>query len=151
MNLHFKTQIVWHLLLLSQLALSPLAHSNDIEKLITAMKNETPIITDLRQLTDEIGGRLTGTKANEQSIEWALNKFKDAGVKVKTESFLMPRAWIEQSASAQISGLNGLEFKTNIVAMPFTQSTPFKGTTAEIINLKQGSRENFAQIKNLFA
>jgi len=40
----------------------------------------------LRALTDQFGGRLTGTPAYRRSAEWAANQFREAGIKnVKLE------------------------------------------------------------------
>ena len=65
--------------------------NSDVENLIETMKAPTPIIADLKELTDEIGGRLTGTQANKKSVNWALKKFHEAGISAKKESFTMPR------------------------------------------------------------
>jgi hypothetical protein len=35
----------------------------------------------LRALTDQFGGRLTGTLAYRRSAEWAANQFREAGIK----------------------------------------------------------------------
>jgi len=130
------------------LLLTSVVNANDTEQLVETMKGNTPIITDLRQLTDEIGARLTGTQANEKSIQWALSKFKEANVAAKSESFEMPRAWVEQNASAIISG-QGINFGSNISAMPFTQTTPTSGTKGKLVNLSFGSKQNFDQAKGL--
>lgn len=34
-----------------------------------AMLGDTPVIDDLRELTDRIGGRATGSPANEAAVE----------------------------------------------------------------------------------
>ena len=74
--------------------------NSDVENLIVTMKAPTPIISDLKELTDEIGGRLTGTQANKKAVNWALKKFHAACVSAKKDSFTMPRAWVEKSISA---------------------------------------------------
>ena len=51
----------------------------DVDRLVAAMLGDTPIIADLRQLTDEIGGRVTGTASNLAAVEWGLAKFTEAG------------------------------------------------------------------------
>ncbi|WNC73105.1 M28 family peptidase [Thalassotalea psychrophila] len=125
-----------------------LAESNDIDKLIHAMKNQTPIIEDLQQLTDEIGPRLTGTKANEQSLDWAIKKFKQAGIQAQKESFEMPKSWSEQSASAIISGKN-IHFSARVAAMPFTKGTSSSGLTAAIVDIGKGDLAAFKQSHSL--
>ena len=43
------------------------AGADDTARLIAAMMGDTPMIDDLRALTDEIGGRPTGSDANRRS------------------------------------------------------------------------------------
>jgi len=134
-------------LLFSLTAISNLSHAtsifnSDVENLIITMKAPTPIISDLKQLTDEIGSRLTGTQANKDSINWALNKFHLANVSAKKESFIMPKAWLEKSVSAKV--FNGsFSFTPKIVAMPFTEGTDYQGLTAKIININKGDSQSF--------
>ncbi|MEW6990940.1 M28 family peptidase [Colwelliaceae bacterium 6441] len=135
-------------ILLTLMTTSSFAQGNDVDKLVSAMKSETPIIADLQQLTDEIGARLTGTKANEKALDWALEKFQLAGVSAKKESFAMPRAWVEYNASAQVTGKN-INIETNVVTMPFTGSTPEGGLKAELVNLGKADKNSFLQHQHL--
>ncbi len=116
--------------------------NSDVENLIVTMKAPTPIISDLKELTDEIGGRLTGTQANKKAVNWALKKFHAAGVSAKKESFTMPRAWVEKSISAKVFN-NLINFSPRIVAMPFTNKTHYQGLTAKIVNLGSGAESDF--------
>jgi len=118
--------------------------NSDVENLIVTMKAPTPIISDLKELTDEIGGRLTGTQANKKAVNWALKKFHAAGVSAKKESFTMPRAWVEKSISAKVFN-NRINFSPRIVAMPFTNKTHYQGLTAKIVNLKAGTETDFEE------
>lgn len=62
---------------------------------------ETPLLVDLRELCDRIGGRPTGATSCEQAIEWGLTKFKEAGLdSARTESFTVPALWLPQTAEA---------------------------------------------------
>ena len=116
--------------------------NSDVENLIATMKAPTPIISDLKQLTDEIGSRLTGTQANKNAVNWALNKFHQANVSAKKESFTMPKAWLEKSISAKVFSGN-FSFSPRIVAMPFTKGTDYQGITASIININKGDSQSF--------
>jgi hypothetical protein len=118
--------------------------NSDVENLIATMKAPTPIISDLKELTDEIGGRLTGTQANKKSVNWALKKFHAAGVSAKKESFTMPRAWVEKSISAKVFN-SRINFSPRIVAMPFTNKTHYQGLTAKIVNLRKGVESDFEE------
>ena len=66
--------------------------------LVAAMLAETPLVEDLRYLSNEIGGRATGSAANLRSVEWALERFREAGVDARREAFRMPGLWRELSA-----------------------------------------------------
>ena len=120
--------------------------NSDVENLIATMKAPTPIISDLRELTDEIGGRLTGTQANKKSVNWALKKFHEAGVSAKKESFDMPQAWLEKSISGKVFN-SQINFSPRIVAMPFTKKTHYRGLTAKIVNLNKGDETDFEKEK----
>jgi len=125
-----------------------LASNKELTTLIATMKNPTPLISDLKQLTDEIGSRMTGSAANSKSVVWALNKFKQAGVEAHKESFDMPRAWSELSNNVTVFNEN-ISFSPNIVAMPFTSKTQEDGLSAPLIDLHKGDKTAFLQNKNI--
>ncbi|MCJ8269972.1 MAG: hypothetical protein MJK04_11305, partial [Psychrosphaera sp.] len=113
----------------------------DVDTLVAAMMQQTPIIDDLKQLTDTIGGRLTGSKANEMAVQWALDKFKQAGVKVQKEAFTMPRNWQEVNTSAKVYG-KGITFTPQVVSQPFTPDS--SNMNGGIVDIKHGTAEDFA-------
>lgn len=128
----------------SNLSLATSIFNSDVENLIATMRAPTPVVTDLKQLTDEIGGRLTGTQANKDAVDWALHKFHQANVSAKKESFTMPKAWLEKSISGKV--FNGsFSFSPGIVAMPFTKGTDYQGLTADIVNINKGDSQSFSQ------
>ena len=127
---------------------SQTAWADNVKKLIVALDDKQEMIASLQQLTDQIGGRLTGTEANEQAVEWALATFKKAGVNASKEYFSMPKAWYEKDAKAEISGKD-ISFHANIVSMPFSDLIRFNNTAIEVVNLNYGSAEDFAAMNNL--
>ena len=94
------------------------ARADDVDRLVAAMLGDTPVITDLQSLTDEIGGRLTGSPENGAAIDWALERFRQAEVPAARERFTMPYQWQEHGVSAVISGDSG--FAASVVAKPFS-------------------------------
>ena len=61
------------------------------ERLATRAAGDTPMMKDLRELCDNIGGRPTGSAACDRAVEWGVKKFRDAGLtSVRTESFRLP-------------------------------------------------------------
>jgi hypothetical protein len=83
----------------------------------------TPLMEDLRQLCDEIGGRLSGSPAAERAVEWGLRKFREAGLQnVSGEPFTMPNLWLPESTEAAC--LAPEPFPIRAVAAPDSPSTP---------------------------
>ena len=127
---------------------APALHAQDVagaERLVAAMLGDTPLIADARALTDEIGGRPTGSAANERSVEWALDRFRKAGVPVTKEAFRMPELWLENSASATVHG-DGIDFWARIAAMPFSAPTQPQGLSAPLVDGGRGTPDDFARL-----
>jgi carboxypeptidase Q len=119
--------------------------ADDAARLVAAMLGDTPLIGDLRQLTDEIGGRATGSEANERAVVWGVERFREAGVDARAEPFEMPQLWLETSAVARIEG-DGVRFAPRVAAMPFSADTPAGGTSAPLIDAGDGSAADFARL-----
>ncbi len=139
-------QLINLLIILFLLPIS--CHANDVQRLVKAMKAPTPIIEDLQELTDTIGGRLTGTESNKKAVDWALAKFQAAGVDAHKESFSMPQAWLEHNASAVVSNKD-ISFTMQVAAMPFTKQTTDNEQPADIVDLGDGSQSSFNQAGTL--
>lgn len=118
--------------------------NSEAARLVSAMLADTPAIADLRQLCDEIGGRPTGSKANLEAVEWAMKKFRAAGVTVKKEKFSMPKLWLEGSAKATISG--DVSYTPEVIAMPFSTPTPKTGFKAPLIEIGHGTEKDFTRV-----
>ncbi|MDH4071822.1 MAG: M28 family peptidase, partial [Gammaproteobacteria bacterium] len=124
------------------LAWAPAQADDDGDRLIAAMLGDTPIISDLRSLTDEVGGRLTGSPQNEAAIDWALERFRQAEVPATRERFTMPFQWQEKSVSAEISGDS--RFVAHAVAKPF--STSADAVSAPLVDGGAGGADDFARL-----
>lgn len=118
---------------------------DDVSRLIGAMLGDTPLLRDLESLTDGIGGRATGSEANLRSVDWALGRFRAAGVPAKKEAFTMPSLWLERSARASVSG-DGVRFAPRVAAMPFAAATPSDGVTRPLLDAGFGTAEDFARL-----
>jgi carboxypeptidase Q len=130
------------LLCLSLLGSPALASNAELSRLIATFMEDTPMVSDLHSLTDEIGGRATGSQANLRSVEWALARFREAGVDARKEAFSMPSLWLERSARATVRGDN-VSYTPRIAAMPFSTSTPKGGLTAPLLPVGKGSEKDF--------
>jgi hypothetical protein len=128
------------LLVLSVLAVP--GRADDVDRLVGAMLGETPILDDLRSLTDEVGGRVTGSPANAAAVDWALARFADADVTARAEPFEMPRQWQERAVRAAIGG--DLEWTPDVVARPFSRAAD--GLTAPLADGGTGTAADFDRL-----
>jgi len=62
-----------------------------------------PSMTTLRELTDGVGGRVTGTPSYVSATEWAAAKFRSYGIEnVRLDPFTIPGGWERESASGRM-------------------------------------------------
>jgi hypothetical protein len=107
------------LLLLSAVALA--APDSATDRLISESLNSPTLETNLRQLTDEVGGRVPGTPAMQRAVQWGVDAFRAAGAdSVTTEEFSMPASWSEGATTFTVMAMGkGKNMKQ--VALPLTQ------------------------------
>ncbi len=106
----------------------------------------TPMLDDLEELCDHIGGRPTGSPACERAIEWAAGKFRAAGIDaVSLESFSVPNRWL--AVSAEGACLAPESFPIRLVAAPFSPSTPGgHAFETRLVDAGDGTTEAFAKL-----
>jgi carboxypeptidase Q len=98
-------------------------------------------VEDLRRLTDEVGGRVTGSPAMSRAIDWALSAFRSAGLEARTESYTMPLTWAEGASRLEI--LNGTRFPVGVVSEGWSAPTPPEGIEAELLHIGDGTAGDF--------
>jgi len=114
---------------------------NSASDLMMALLSDTPIEEDLQELCDHFGGRVTGTDINLASVDWAVQRFQDAGVAVQKEAFIIPSLWVENGTVATVSG--AAEFTPKVVAKYYSKATPKGGLRAAIIDVGYGTDADF--------
>lgn len=124
----------------------PLRAQDDVARLIGALLGPTPMAEDLRALADEIGGRATGSEANLAAVQWALERFRAAGVDARQEAFQMPALWLERSASATVQGQGVRSFEPRVAALPFSAATSAGGLTAPLVDGGRGDTAAFNRL-----
>ena len=140
------TRPVVVVLLLSLFPIALPAQSDGASRLAGALMSDTPMVSDLQTLTDQIGGRPTGSPANLRAFDWALERFRDAGVEARKEPFQMPGLWLERSARAVVRG-KGVQFTTRVAALPFSTATPAEGLTAPLVDGGRGTETDFKALR----
>jgi carboxypeptidase Q len=85
-------------------ATSPADSNDDSTRIIQAALQPSSLETNLRHLTDEVGGRIPGTPAMQRAVDWGVQMFKAAGAdSVHTEEFTIPYSWAEGSTEMTVS------------------------------------------------
>jgi Zn-dependent M28 family amino/carboxypeptidase len=82
---------------------SPIAdqYRGTAEKIIAAAHGDRDAFAKLRQLTDHVGNRLSGTPALEKAIAWAAQTMKADGHDVRTDQVMVPH-WQRGLEEAEI-------------------------------------------------
>src|SRR5215470_11000601 len=100
----------------------------------------------LTQLSDDIGGRVTGTPAERKAEEWGVAKMKAIGLEnVRTEKYTIWRGWTRGTAEGEI--LAPVRHKLHVDAMGWTGSTPAGGAEGDLVTVNMFDIEN--EIKNV--
>src|SRR5712692_1219121 len=122
---------------------SLLAQPDAAQRLAARALGETPMLDDLRELCDRIGGRPTGSPACDRAVQWAAQKFRDAGIdNVSVEPFTAPNLWL--GVSAEAAAIAPEKFNIRIAAAPMSPST--KGALeARLVDMGEGTPEAFAK------
>ena len=120
--------------------------SNAAELLAARERGPTPLLDDLRELCDGIGGRPTGSKACDRAVDWAVARFRSAGVESAwAETYTVPSSWVGGADRAEC--LAPAEFPIRVAADPFTAPTPGgHALEAPLVNAGDGSKEAFARL-----
>ena len=88
------------------------------DRLIAEALKPSPLQTNLRRLTDEIGGRVAGTPAFRRAADWGVAAFKEAGAdSVHTEEFTIQHSWAEGATEMTASLYSGTTFPVHAVSV----------------------------------
>ncbi len=86
----------------------------------------------LEELSDDIGGRVTGSPQGKEAIEWGLAKMKAIGLQnVHAETFQLSRGWTRGPASAEL--LEPIRRPLLVSSLGWVGSTPPGGVDAEVV------------------
>jgi carboxypeptidase Q len=92
---------------------------------------ETDTYETLRELSDDIGARVTGSPEAARAIAWGVEKMKSAGLEnVHPESWKLSRGWTRVSARAEM--IAPIHRRLMIDSMGWVGSTPAEGVEADV-------------------
>lgn len=110
--------------------------------IIQSALGASPLETNLRELTDVIGGRVTGSPAADKAVDWAVEAFRHAGVdEVLTENFTLPAGWAE--GRTRLTVLTPQPFPVHLVTVGWSPATPPEGITANVVDVGAGQESDF--------
>jgi carboxypeptidase Q len=113
-------------------------------KLLPIVMGPSPMEENLRRLTDEIGGRVTGSPEMAKAVEWAIGAFRAAGVDVHTERYTLPSTWSEGDTRLEL--LAPVKFPIRVKSTGWSPATPAGGIVGHIIDVSYGTEDDFAKV-----
>ena len=138
----------WLSLLL--ISLAAFAADNDSEKLIQEAMKPSALETNLRRLTDEIGGRVPGTPAMQRAADWAVAAFKEAGAdSVQTEPFTIQQSWSEGATTLTASTYGSATlFPVKAVSIAWAPALT-ASSHIPIVDVGEGTQADFGKAGDL--
>ena len=112
-------------------------------KILPQVLGPSPLEENLRRLTDEVGGRVTGSPEMAKAVEWAVAAFRAEGVDVHTEKYTLPVTWSEGSTRLELLGPT--KFPVRLMSVGWSPPTPEGGIEANIVDIGYGSENDFAR------
>src|SRR5215472_1951142 len=112
-------------------------------KILPQIMGPSPMEENLRRLTDEVGGRVSGSPEMAKAVDWALAAFRAAGVDVHTEKYTLPVTWSEGETRLEL--LAPVKFPVRVVAEAWSPATPAGGIEANVIDVGFGTQDDFGR------
>lgn len=110
--------------------------SIQFSKISIEILNNGKSYTELRDLTKNIGHRLSGSESYEKSVKWAEQKLRDAGAdKVWLQEVMIP-VWVRGKESLQIKTANGQWKSLKMLSLGNSEGTAGKDISGEVIMVK---------------
>jgi hypothetical protein len=114
-------------------------------KILPIVMGSSPMEENLRRLTDEIGGRVTGSPEMAKAVEWSVAAFRAAGVEVHTEKYTLPVTWSEGDTRLELLG--PVRFPVRLKAEGWSPATPAGGVEAALVDVGYGNDDDFAKAR----
>jgi hypothetical protein len=112
-------------------------------KILPQVMGPSPLEENLRRLTDEVGGRVTGSPEMAKAVEWGVAAFRAEGVEVHTERYTLPVTWSEGDTRLELLG--PVKFPVHLAAEGWSPATPAGGIEANLVDIGYGSEDDFAR------
>lgn len=118
------------------LSVEEIKDSTNIKQLFDSALTEGKSYEWLRDLTQNIGGRLSGSTQAQKAVEWGEKLMKEVGLdSVWLQPVMVPH-WIRGEKEIANYTINGKQKNVAICALGFSIATPSEGISAEVIEVK---------------
>jgi len=114
-------------------------------KLLPIVMGPSPMEENLRRLTDEIGGRVTGSPEMAKAVEWGVATFHAAGIDVHPEKYTLPVTWSEGDTRLELIG--PVKFPIRLKSTGWSPATPPGGIDANVIDVTYGTDDDFSKLR----
>ncbi len=105
-------------------------------KISTEILNKGKAYNELKDLTKNIGHRLSGSESYEKAVQWAAQKLRDAGAdKVWLQEVMVP-VWVRGKESMQIKTGKGNWKSLKMLSLGNSEGTGGKDVAGEIIMVR---------------
>ncbi len=112
-------------------------------KILPIVMGSSPMEENLRRLTDEIGGRVSGSPEMAKAVEWGVAAFRSAGVDVHREKYTLPVTWSEGDTRLELIG--PVRFPVRLKAEGWSPATPAGGVEAPVFDVGYGNEDVFGR------
>jgi len=116
-------------------------------KILPQVMGPSPMEENLRRLTDEVGGRVTGSPEMAKAVEWGVAAFRAAGVDVHTEKYMLPVTWSEGETRLELLG--PVKFPVRAISGGWSPGTPAGAIEANVIDAGYGTEDDFAKVGSI--
>lgn len=120
----------------SKLSTEEKTDSTHIKTLFNSALTDGKSYEWLRDLTQNIGGRLSGSPEAQKAVEWGEKLMKDVGLdSVWLQPVMVPH-WVRGEKEVATYTIKGNRKDVPICALGFSIATPNTGVLAEVIEVK---------------
>jgi hypothetical protein len=117
-------------------------------KLLPLILGDSPMLENLRRLTDEVGGRVSGSPGMAKAVQWGIAGFRAAGVDVHAEKYILPVTWKEGATRLAILSPSTSGAVLRAVSEGWGPATPHDGIEASVVDIGDGTDADFSRAGN---
>jgi carboxypeptidase Q len=117
-------------------------------KLLPLILGDSPMLENLRRLTDEVGGRVSGSPEMAKAVQWGIAGFRAAGVDVHAEKYMLRVTWKEGATRLAILSPSTSGAVLRAVSEGWGPATPHDGIEASVVDIGDGTDADFSRAGN---